>query len=265
MTPYAEVIGDPVAQSRSPAIHGGWLAEAGIEADYKATRVTCEEVEDFLAGRRSDPAWRGCNVTAPLKQAVIPHLDRLDPAATKIGAVNCIVPEADGLTGYNTDVDGVTTALDGADLAGASVAMIGAGGAARAGLAALAQLGAADIRLLARTPERAEPLRAVAPFAAFGFDQAPQAMAGVMGIVNASSLGMAHIGPMPPALLDALPCALPSAIAFDMVYNPPETAFLTAARAHGLRPVGGFVMLEGQARRAFRLFFGDLAPARRSV
>lgn len=265
MKPYAEVIGDPVAQSRSPAIHGAWLAEAGIEADYQATRITHEEIKPFLAKRRGDPAWRGCNVTAPLKEAVIPHLDRLDPAAAAIGAVNCIVPEANGLAGYNTDVDGVIAALDGVDLARASVAMIGAGGAARAGLAALAQLGAADIRLLARNPERAEPLREVAPFTAFGFDRAAAAMAGVAAIVNASSLGMAHIGPMPSALLDALAGASPGAVAFDMVYSPPETAFLAAARAHGLRPVGGLVMLEGQARRAFRLFFADLAPARRSV
>lgn len=259
MSPYAEVIGDPVAQSRSPAIHGAWLAEAGIEAGYQATRVTHEEVETFLAGRRRDPAWRGCNVTAPLKQAVIPHLDRLDPAAAAIGAVNCIVPEAGGLAGYNTDVDGVLAALDGVDLAGASVAMIGAGGAARAGLAALAQIGASDIRLLARNPERAEPLCAIAPFTAFGFDRAAEAMTGVAAIVNASSLGMAHVGQMPPALLDALAGAAPGAIAFDMVYSPPETDFLAAARAHGLTPVGGIVMLEGQARRAFRLFFGDLA------
>ncbi len=262
---YAEVIGDPVAQSRSPALHGGWLAEAGIEGDYQATRVTNEEIRIFLAKRRNDPDWRGCNVTAPLKQAVIPYLDRLDPAAAAIGAVNCIVPEANGLAGYNTDVDGVIAALAGVDLAGASVAMIGAGGAARAGLAALAQLGAADIRLLARNPERAEPLREVALFTSFGFDQAIDAMAGAAAIVNASSLGMAHIGPMPPALLDALAGAAAGAIAFDMVYSPPETDFLTAAQAHGLRPVGGLVMLEGQARRAFRLFFADLAPAARSV
>jgi shikimate dehydrogenase len=265
MKPYAEVIGDPVAQSRSPALHRAWLTEAGIEAEYQATRVTNEEVESFLAQRRADPAWRGCNVTAPLKEAVPSHLDRLDPAAAAIGAVNCIVPEAGGLTGCNTDVDGVIAALDGVDLAGASVAMIGAGGAARAGLAALAELGATDIRLLARTPERAEPLRAVAPFAAFGLDHAVDAMAGVAAIVNASSLGMSHIGPMPSALLDALAGAAPGAIAFDMVYSPPETAFLAAAQAHGLRPVCGLVMLEGQARRAFRLFFGDLAPTRRSV
>ena len=259
MIPYAEVIGDPVAQSRSPAIHGAWLAEAGIEAGYQATRVTHEEVETFLADRRRDPAWRGCNVTAPLKQAVIPHLDRLDPAAARIGAVNCIVPEAGGLAGYNTDVDGVIAALAGADLAGASVAMIGAGGAARAGLAALALLGAADIRLLARDPDRAEPLRAIAPFAVFGFDWVAEAMAGTAAIVNASSLGMAHIGPIPAPLLDALAGAAPGAVAFDMVYSPPETDFLLAAREHGLMPVGGIVMLEGQARRAFRLFFGDLA------
>jgi shikimate dehydrogenase len=254
MKPYAEVIGDPVAQSRSPAVHGAWLAEAGIDAAYHATRLTRDDLADFFASRRDDPFWRGCNVTAPLKQAVIPFIDRLDPAAAEIGAVNCIVPEPAGLTGYNTDVDGAFAALDGSDLEGGIATLIGAGGAARAGLHALQALGA-QVRILARSPDKA---RALGDFAIFPFERTREAMAGASAIVNASTLGMAHADPMPDALLAALPAG---ALVFDMVYHPEETALLAAARARGLRTVGGLVMLEGQARRAFRLFFGGLTPS----
>lgn len=291
MKPYAEVIGDPIVQSRSPAIHGAWLAEAGIDAAYHATRITPDDLPDFFVSRRDDPFWRGCNITAPLKQAVIPFLDRLDPAVERIGAVNCIVPEAAGLTGYNTDVDGVFAALDqwpplpmgeragvkgfgggefpqnqnpltlpspprGEGLRGKIATMIGAGGAARAGLHALTELGA-QVRILARSPDKA---RALGDVEIFPFDRAREAMAGAAVIVNASTLGMAHADPMPEGLLAAVESAAPDTIVFDMVYHPEDTALLAAARARGLRTVGGLVMLEGQARRAFRLFFGGLTP-----
>ena len=90
--------------------------------------------------------------------------------------------------------------------------------------------------------------------------RAREAMVGAAAIVNASTLGMAHADPMPDALLAALATAAPDALVFDMVYHPEDTALLAAARDRGLRTVGGLVMLEGQARRAFRLFFGGLTP-----
>ncbi|MDQ8755574.1 shikimate dehydrogenase [Sphingosinicella sp. LHD-64] len=257
MKPWAEVIGDPVAQSRSPAIHGAWLAEARIDAAYHATQVKPDELADFFASRRDNPFWRGCNVTAPLKQAVVPFLNHLDPAVERIGAVNCIVPGTAGLTGYNTDVDGVFAALEGVDLRGEIATMIGSGGAARAGFYALTEFGA-QVRILARSPDKA---RALGNVDTFPFDGAYEAMAGAAAIVNASTLGMAQADPMPDDLLAALDAAAPGALVFDMVYHPEETALLAAARARGLRTVGGLVMLEGQGRRAFRLFFGGLTPS----
>lgn len=104
--PYAEVIGDPIVQSKSPAIHGYWIRQLGLDADYRAAHVTAEGLADYLISRRADPAWRGCNVTMPHKQAVIPLLDRLDPLAARIGAVNTIVAEQGQLVGYNTDAAG---------------------------------------------------------------------------------------------------------------------------------------------------------------
>src|SRR3954452_6232006 len=140
MPPYAEVIGNPIAHSKSPAIHNFWLTRLGIEADYRATLVT--ELADYFEARRGDPDWRGCNVTAPHKQNVIPFLDEASP----IGAVNCIVRDGDRLVGLNTDVDGIREALGlspssptkaggGANLD--KVVLIGAGGAARAVAVAL--------------------------------------------------------------------------------------------------------------------------------
>jgi hypothetical protein len=139
--PYAEVIGDPIAQSKSPIIHKHWLTALGMEGDYVRTHVTADSLADYLAARRGDPAWRGCNVTMPHKETIIPLLDWLDPLAARIGAVNAVVPGADGtLTGYNTDAPGCFEPL--ASLPkGKRALVLGNGGAARAVLVALADGG----------------------------------------------------------------------------------------------------------------------------
>src|SRR4051812_14114027 len=126
--PYAEVIGDPIAHSKSPAIHSFWLKKLGLEGTYSATLVT--DLNAYFAARGGDPDWRGCNVTAPHKQAVIPFLDETSP----VGAVNCIMRDGGRLVGLNTDVDGLEEALSGADRS--RIVLIGAGGAAQAGRAA---------------------------------------------------------------------------------------------------------------------------------
>ena len=134
---YAEVIGDPIAQSKSPAIHGFWLAKLGLHHEYRAAHVTSAGLAAYLAKRRADPDWLGCNVTMPHKQAVMPLLDRLDPLAAGIGAVNTVVHEPDGsLTGYNTDAAGFIEPLQGLldqQHLFRMARIIGAGGAARRG------------------------------------------------------------------------------------------------------------------------------------
>ena len=143
---YAEVIGDPIAQSKSPTIHGLWLGKLGIEADYRACHVTPDQLPAYLAERRRDPLWRGCNVTMPHKQAIMPHLDRIENPANRIGAVNTVLRRVEegsegGLAGTNTDAGGFLEPLS-ADLAQAHyfrmARIIGTGGAARAIIAALA-------------------------------------------------------------------------------------------------------------------------------
>ena len=203
---YAEVIGDPIAQSKSPAIHNFWLGKLGIDAEYRAAHVRGEGLAGYFAERKADPTWRGCNVTMPHKQAVMRHLDGLDPLAGRIGAVNTIARSADGaLTGHNTDIAGFLEPLRG--LLGRKhlfrmARVFGTGGAARAIVAALAAENVVIV-LAGRDPAKARALlneldpggehHAVdlAHFAeptGFAFDD----RAGCFDlIVNASPLGMA--------------------------------------------------------------------------
>jgi shikimate dehydrogenase len=252
---YAEVIGDPIAQSKSPIIHKHWLDVLGIEGDYVRTRLAGDELAGFVSTRRADPDWRGCNVTIPHKQSVMPFLDRIDPAAAAIGAVNCVVPEEGGLAGYNSDIDGVAEALDAFDLKGRKAAVIGAGGGARAVVAYLAAR-RADIVVVARNPAKAEELRNLASMQILTLEDAAQAFDGAAVIVNATSLGMAGAESMPDSLLEAVRAYSAQTLLFDIVTTPPRTDFL----ACGERTVDGLTMLIGQARRAFLFFFGQEPP-----
>jgi shikimate dehydrogenase len=270
--PYAEVIGDPIAQSKSPAIHTYWLGKLGLDAEYRVCRVTADGLADYLARRRDDPAWRGCNVTMPHKQAVVPHLDRLDPLAERIGAVNTIVREPDGtLTGHNTDAPGFLEPLRGL-LARRHLfrmaRVLGTGGAARAIVAALAAENVVIV-LAGRNPAKARALLDeldpggehhtvdLAHFAGptdFAFDDRE----GCLDlIVNASPLGMAGH----PRLQFDFSHAPPGSVVYDVVTHPVETPLLRAARAAGFNTIDGLSMLIGQAAVAFEKFF-DQAPPR---
>ena len=268
--PYAEVIGDPIVQSKSPAIHGYWIGQLGLDADYRAAHVTAEGLADYIASRRTDPDWRGCNVTMPHKQAVIPLLDALDPLAERIGAVNTIVPEEGRLIGYNTDAGGFLEPLR-PHLAQQHLfrmaRVLGTGGAARAIIAALA--GEKVVIVLAgRNTEKARALldeldpageHHVAPLDHFAepTDFAFDDREGCFDVVvNASPLGMAG---QPPLAFD-FSHAPPGSIVYDIVTHPLDTPFLEAARAAGLRTVDGLSMLIGQAAEAFERFFGQAPP-----
>lgn len=259
---YAEVIGDPIAQSKSPLIHKHWLQLLDIEGDYLRTRVETADLGAFLAERRVNPDWHGCNVTVPHKETVIPLLDELDESAVAVGAVNCVVPRSGRLVGSNTDVDGIAGALDATELEGRDAILIGAGGAARAAVAYLAGRNLNGLIVLARDPIKAESLRGLAPrvsfqFAGLGDDLASE---NPSAIINASPLGMVGSPEMPDTLLATMAERATGATVFDMVYNPLETAFLAAGRDAGGIPVDGLTMLIGQAERAFDLFFGRPPP-----
>jgi len=258
--PFAEVIGDPAAHSKSPSIHKYWLAALGLAGDYRATPVRHDGLADFFAERRGDPDWVGCNVTIPHKQAAMPLLDRIDARAAAIGAVNCIVPGAKGLTGYNSDVDGVAAALASTPLHGRKAALIGAGGSARAAIRHLLDAGAPEISILARDSEKAAASAPDPRIRIHAFGDFSAAFDGAVAIVNATPLGMTGAPPMPEAMLAAVFRHARGATLLDMVYDPLETPFLAAGRSGGGMPVDGLVMLIGQARAAFRLFFGREPP-----
>lgn len=274
--PYAEVIGDPIAQSKSPAIHNFWLAELGIEGRYDHFRVTVEDLAAYLAGRRADPDWRGCNVTMPHKLAIMPLLDRLDPLAARIGAVNTVVREADGtLTGYNTDAPGflepVREEVDKIHLF-RMARVLGTGGAARAIVAALADAKFVIV-LAGRDPAKARAmLDELAPggehhaigldhFADptdFAFDDRERCFDLV---VNATPLGMTG---QPPLVFD-FSHAPPRSVIYDIVTSPVDTDFLAAGRVAGFETVDGIAMLIGQADKAFTHFFGATPPRDRDA
>lgn len=270
MKPYAEIIGDPVAQSKSPAIHRFWIEKLGLVADYRRQLVDAEDLGAYFAQRRGEPDWRGCNVTMPHKRAVIAQLDRLDPLAQVIGAVNTVVREGSALVGYNTDAGGFVEPLR-RELAVCHffrmARVLGTGGAARAIVAALVGEGfvivlagrdSAKARALLDELDRGGEHHAV-DFAHFGaatdfrFDDREGCLDLV---VNASPLGMRG----QPTLAFDWSHAPPGAIAYDIVTDPVETAFLRGARAAGFRTIDGLAMLIGQAAHAFEMFFGAPAP-----
>jgi shikimate dehydrogenase len=258
---FAEVIGDPVAQTRSPSIHRYWLSALGLSGDYCATPVRQGELAEFLDRRRRDPDWLGCNVTIPHKQPVLALLDRVEPGATAIGAVNCILPGPHGLEGRNTDIDGVAAALGSTALRGRKATLIGAGGGARAAIRYLLDAGAAETAILVRDPAKGATFDHEARLRVYAFEECDAALEGAAAIVNATPLGMTGAPAMPGALLAAVARHARGATLLDMVYDPLETPFLAAGRAGGGSPVDGLVMLIGQARAAFRHFFRREPPS----
>jgi shikimate dehydrogenase len=264
----AGVMGWPVAHSRSPALHGFWLAEHGIDGAYIPLPV---RPEDFRRALQALPllGFAGCNVTIPHKQAALETVDELDASARQSGAVNTVVVRPNRtLVGSNTDAFGfresLRAAVPGWRAAAGPAVVLGAGGGARAVVAALIEDGAGEIRLVNRTPARAAALAKElrGPVRGIAWEDRAKALAGAALLVNATSLGME--GQMALDLsLDNLP---PDAVVNDIVYVPLETPLLAAARARGHRVVDGLDMLMHQGRAGFAAWFGvmpEVTPALR--
>ena len=256
----AGIIGMPVAHSRSPVVHNYWLEEHGLPGRYVLLPVEPERLADALKGLVA-LGFRGVNVTTPHKQAVMPLLDHVDPMATRIGAVNTIVVEPDGtLRGFNNDGNGFLQSLrdEKADWKpdDGPIVVVGAGGASRAILVALASQGAKEIRLVNRTRETADMLAHAlgGPIKVVPWEQRTQALEGAATLINATTQGSAGKPPLD-LPLDTLPR---DAIVGDAIYVPPQTPLLAAAKARGNRTVNGLGMLLNQARPAFQAWFGPL-------
>jgi shikimate dehydrogenase len=259
--PFAEVIGDPVAHSKSPVIHQFWLDKLGLAGAYHATHVRPDALADYIKTRRDDADWRGCNVTVPHKLDVMDLVDDQGDVRATIGAMNTILRDPAGrLTGTNTDAAGFFAPIADLALAGAPVAVVGTGGAAHAVLFALSRADVGAVTILARSP-----LKAAALMARFGLKGTVQAidkpLPPVKLLVNTTQLGMVGQSPLD---LDLSP--LPEdAVVYDIVYAPLRTGLLAAAQARHLATVDGLEMLVGQAALAFELFFGASPPREHDV
>jgi shikimate dehydrogenase len=257
--PYAEVIGDPIAHSRSPAIHDFWLTRLGLDAAFRATRVAPEALAAYFEVRRADPDWRGCNITIPHKQAALACVDQIEDGG--IGAINCVLPRKGRLIGRNTDMGGLDAALPETLAPGERVVLVGAGGAAAAAIAALKGRGVGcDLIVRSRDQGRVLLDRLDADGRVFTFAETSDAIAGTCGLINASPLGMNGFPDMPANVLATLDRIRSGGFVLDMVYAPLRTPLLEAAERAGLARIDGLSMLIGQAALAFHFFFGAEAP-----
>lgn len=256
----ALVIGWPITHSRSPLIHGYWLKRYGIAGSYDRQAVAPADLGPFLRGLATK-GLAGCNITIPHKEEALRHLDHVDDLARRLGAVNTVWLRDGKSHGTSSDGRGfmanlVQTAPDFSPVR-ARVVVVGAGGAARAIVGALADAGAAQITVVNRTPARAEALSHLATNAtrirSADFDALGSSLKTADLLVNTTALGMAG---QPELVVDLAPLK-PGATVADIVYTPLETPFLRAARDRGHLVVPGLGMLLHQAATGFELWFGQ--------
>lgn len=257
----AGVMGWPISHSKSPRLHGYWLQQCGIDGAYVPLAVNPVHIERAL---RALPllGFRGCNLTIPHKELAMSIVDHVEPLACRVGAVNTIVVRDDHtLEGRNTDVFGFAENLKQAgfvvDQTNPSATVLGAGGAARAIVVALQDMGIKDIRIVNRNRERAASLAESLTlpdvrFHIYGWADVAMALEGAALLVNSTSLGM--IG-QEDLVIDISPLA-PKAWVTDAVYAPLETELLKQAKAKGFYAVDGVGMLLHQARPGFAAWFG---------
>jgi shikimate dehydrogenase len=257
----AGIMGWPVSHSRSPVLHGFWLDETGIDGAYVPLPVKPDRIAEAL---RALPilGFRGCNLTIPHKQSALSVVDRVEPQARRIGAVNTVIVAPDGsLEALNTDVFGfrenLWEAVPGWDPRAGPAIVLGAGGSARAVVAALAEAGVAEIRIVNRTFTRAVSVARdletpATRITVHSWDEAHEVQDGAGLLVNTTSLGMAG---EPPLTIDISPLPRPAPVV-DIVYVPLETGLLAAARKLGHPVVDGLGMLLHQGRPGFEAWFG---------
>jgi shikimate dehydrogenase len=255
-TRAACVIGWPIKHSRSPLIHGHWIEQHQLTAEYRREEVAPEAVWDFLANL-ANRGYVGCNVTLPHKEAALAASEP-DDRARAVGASNTLWFDGGQLLSTNTDVEGFTANLDAAvpdwDRGLEEAVVLGAGGSARAVVYGLIERECDRVHLVNRTPGRAEALAArfgpaVQPA---NWSALPHLLARAGLLVNTTSLGMTG----QPALEIDLSPLRPAAAVTDLVYAPLDTPLLTAARARGHATADGLGMLLHQAVRGFQLWFG---------
>ncbi len=251
----AGILGWPVAQSRSPQIHNYWLKQYNIDAQYG--RHGIDPAHDFKSELRKlmDAGWRGANVTAPHKETAFAAADRLSQTAQQLGAVNILKFESGEIIGDNSDgygfIENLIAQSEIYDWSGARVNVLGAGGAARAIVAALDAAGVSEIHIYNRSRDRAEGIAKLSSKTRIGhWSDRSAGLVDCDLLVNTTSLGMVGKSPLEIDLKDMTGCVC------DIVYAPLETLLLAQARAHQLKSVDGLGMLLYQAVPAFEQWFG---------
>jgi len=263
----AGVMGWPITQSRSPILHNYWIEKYNLNGRCVPLAVKPERLTHAIRGL---PAlgFRGCNLTMPHKQFAMTMVDSLTDTAIRIGAINCIVVDDDGkMSGTNNDGNGYVLSVQ--EVAphwkpsDGPIAILGAGGAARAIIVALLERGAKEVRVINRTFDKAVALaKEFHPvIKSMPWDKRSDAIDDVTLLVNATNQGM--IGK---PVLDISRDKLSSrTLVSDLIYVPPETAFLAAAKARGNVTINGLGMLLHQARPAFQAWFGILPEITREL
>lgn len=251
------IIGHPLGHTMSPALHNWGFERCDIAAAYMAFPTAPERLGDFVTALRTLPI-AGASVTIPHKEAIIPYLDGMTARARSVGAVNTLYWDEGKLMGENTDVTGFIAPLKAHTRRLNSALVLGAGGAAKAVLAGLRELGVDDIRLANRSLERAQMV--AAPFKAdvIAWEERTSHTADL--IINSTPLGMAgntvEQTPYPAAAFGS-----GTGIAYDLVYNPLRTRFLTEAQEAGWETLDGLHMFAEQGREQFRIWTGVELPS----
>ncbi|MBR6459561.1 MAG: shikimate dehydrogenase [Actinomycetaceae bacterium] len=261
------VLGSPIAHSLSPLIHNTSFAHLGIDADYRAFEVPAERIGEAIDDIRA-LGIAGCNLTMPLKRAVLPYLDGLSPAAELVGAVNTIERDGERLIGHNTDGGGMTRAIReaGGQISGSRVVLAGAGGAALAICAQFGLEGAAHVSVLKRANETFAAAREEIERLAGATDcsmslvdwgdgaAVSEEVSSADILINATPIGMGEKSESSPFSADDL---REGQFVADAVYHPRVTRLLTDARERGATPVEGIGMLLWQALLAEEIWLGD--------
>lgn len=259
-TRVAAVIGEPVRHSLSPVLHNAAFAATGLDWVYVAFEVAAGGAAGALGAMRA-LGIEGLSVTMPHKADVARAVDRCSSVAARLEAVNCVVRRGGELVGENTDGAGFVASLRedaGFEPAGQRCLVLGAGGAARAVVLALAEAGASEVVVVNRTAARAEAAASLA--GAVGVVRGPEAVEEAALIVNATPLGMAGSGaeavngPVEAHRIG------PGQIVADLVYHPLRTPLLELAESRGAAQVNGLGMLLHQAGLAFELWTGRHPP-----
>jgi shikimate dehydrogenase len=254
----AAVLGSPISHSRSPVLHRAAYAALGLDWSYDAIEVSTDGLPEFLDSCHW-PEWAGLSLTMPLKTGVLPLLDHVSQTAAVVGAANTVVFGEDGRSGHNTDVAGMQRSLreaHGGDLALRRGVIIGSGATARSALAALAGLGATDVVVMARTPEKAAGLLRLGVDLGVAVTVSPWEAAALLD-------SDAVIATVPPGAADGLVASVPAGpgVLLDVAYGAGETPLSAAWAGAGGAVADGLDLLLWQAVDQVHLMTGLEAPA----